>query len=436
MSVKKVRHASEVHQEGLDCDINITVDSNEVDRLIKWKFSSFRNKASMKGFRPGKIPDHIIVQKFGQGLYEELTNEIVRVAGSEALQESGLEAIGQPKLELDQDLVEQGKDFIFSLKFETYPEIPDFNASDLTVSTVECVINDSDIDMVIENIKKKAYKLTEVDNEAAPGDSLLVTYTHKLSNDAGASCEHKAEIILEPELPEEIASVLLGCKSGDEKLIDGVHCSIWDPYLKDKHGHHEHVGEVESIKISVVSVSQREAAEIDGTQWVQFGYQSETLDDLREEIKKDLEFDAKIICQDVNYNVLRPMITNAVDFELPKQPVSEELKRLMVIAKADIDLEQLAQENVKLSLILRDTLKKAKLTVDNERVYEYVMSKSPMKGFFRQFYAKYVLAEEETVNYWSMQVLERQLLDYILNDAVKVVENISLLELKSRAVSE
>ncbi len=80
----------------------------------------FFREASIPGFRKGKVPRPVVMQKFGDGIKEEAKNACLRKFGQQAVKESGLEPVATPSatdVEFDPE-----KGMSFTVVVEVRPE--------------------------------------------------------------------------------------------------------------------------------------------------------------------------------------------------------------------------------------------------------------------------------------------------------------------------
>jgi FKBP-type peptidyl-prolyl cis-trans isomerase (trigger factor) len=79
-------------------------------------------------------------------------------------------------------------------------------------------------------------------------------------------------------------------------------------------------------------------------------------------------------------------------------------------------------------------MQKKRIELDNERMFEYVKTRSPMAGPYRDYYAHLVSQNKDMMQMSAMTVIERQLLDDLLHEVQKETSALSYQELQSKEV--
>ena len=102
--------------------LTITVSAEEVEKALQAAYLKQRSKISLPGFRKGKVPRQMIEKMYGpEVFYDEAANNMIPDAYAKAYDESELDIVSQPKIEVVQ--MEKGKPFIFTAEVATKPEV-------------------------------------------------------------------------------------------------------------------------------------------------------------------------------------------------------------------------------------------------------------------------------------------------------------------------
>ncbi|MFQ9509806.1 MAG: trigger factor family protein, partial [Lachnospiraceae bacterium] len=93
--------------------LTIEVSAEEFEQALQTAYLKNRKKINVQGFRKGKAPRQIIEKMYGVGIfYEDAANEVIPEAYSKAADESGLDIVSRPEVDVIQ--IEKGKPFIFT----------------------------------------------------------------------------------------------------------------------------------------------------------------------------------------------------------------------------------------------------------------------------------------------------------------------------------
>lgn len=119
MNWKQLENQYEFHRLSVEAEWSeLIADYNDL-------ISGYR-KLSIPGFRPGKVPQALIVRRFAKEIFEDLSQRSAQRFGREAIREAGIEAWGT--VEMENVVCEKGERFFAELRFIPFPEIklPDF----------------------------------------------------------------------------------------------------------------------------------------------------------------------------------------------------------------------------------------------------------------------------------------------------------------------
>ena len=99
--------------------LTIEADAAEFEEALQKAYLKNRNRISVQGFRKGKAPRSIIEKLYGAGIfYEDAANLIIPDAYEKAAQESGLEIVSRPEIDVEQ--IEKGNPIISQIQIHIY----------------------------------------------------------------------------------------------------------------------------------------------------------------------------------------------------------------------------------------------------------------------------------------------------------------------------
>ena len=93
---------------GLKREFEITITNKTINELVQNKISELAPKASIPGFRPGKVPHNIIKSRFGKQIFGEVVNESLNNASKKIVDDFKINAATQPKMDVKS--LDEGKD--------------------------------------------------------------------------------------------------------------------------------------------------------------------------------------------------------------------------------------------------------------------------------------------------------------------------------------
>ncbi len=203
--------------------LDVEVPQDVVTQAYEGKVTQAMKKVQINGFRPGKVPRNIVVQRFGAAIRQDAIQEIVDNVIREELQKNEINPVSQPTvIELD-DNKESG------LKFKAVVEIdPDFELAEgygsLGIVPADVTVTEEEISAELTEWRKRLATWTVVDRESKDGDVVKGEYLYLAIEDESRDLPEKPVFRVEigntgtPDFDKQ----LLGLKAGDEKEVKFV----------------------------------------------------------------------------------------------------------------------------------------------------------------------------------------------------------------------
>ncbi|MCP4009031.1 MAG: trigger factor [Proteobacteria bacterium] len=408
--------------------ITITIDADIFDKAVKTQLARFSKNARIPGFRKGKVPQKMLEQQFGGASLKEAIDNLINEYYPKALQQE--ELIPASLLNISPTQVERGKDFVFDVEIEVYPEIDTPDLKGESIEQVEVEVADEDIDRTLANIQKRRTEFTESDKAAGEGDKLIIDFTGTIDGEpfTGGNGEGAELVLGEGRFMEEFETNLTGTKKGDEKVFK-------IKFPKDYHGT-DVAGKTAEFAVKVTMVNQGTLPELDDAFAKGMGVDGGVAA-MRVEVRTGLEREMQQKLRSSTRDQVFKALSEKYDFPLPKAPVEEEIDRAM--AEVTQQMEQqgmsdakdvLKRENyeapskqrVKLGLLIRAVVEAEKIEPDNDKVESRL---AEMAGSYAEpeQYIEYIRGDENQLNQIAGGVIEEQVVEHLLASAkVKKVE--------------
>ncbi len=156
---------NDISQSEREVEVILSYDEirSEIDSEVKKQTS----KIQVPGFRKGKVPKHIIKQRFGESLEFEASEKVANTKFWQIAKEKDLRPIGQPTMtDLDFNIE---KDFKFKIKYEVMPEIEVKDYTDQLIEVPDLIVKTEEVEKEIEHILRS--NSTQEDVELIGDDS-------------------------------------------------------------------------------------------------------------------------------------------------------------------------------------------------------------------------------------------------------------------------
>jgi trigger factor len=167
--------------------ITVSIPKEDYAKDFKKEMVKFQTKATIKGFRPGKVPMPMVEKLYGKSILADIVNKKVEDELVSYLQNSGLAMLGQPLPSMTQDIIKfdikdlKDFDFKFDIGFRPTFDLQGVNTSD--VYDYYSIITPEDaIDKEVMRIRRELGEQGET-TEALEEDDILYLSGKELDAD-------------------------------------------------------------------------------------------------------------------------------------------------------------------------------------------------------------------------------------------------------------
>ncbi|MBS1959043.1 MAG: trigger factor [Bdellovibrionales bacterium] len=213
----------------------VTIPAEKVTKTVEKKYIEAQRTASIKGFRPGKVPLNMVKQYYGEDVRNRALNTLINETYSEAIKKHPMRIVGDPQIEgLEHDHgdgkththlhLNEGEAMTYVALVEVVPEIDPKDYKGLTVEKISPDVTKEDVEAVKKNLLERKAEVTPVERAARMGDFVDFKFDGKLKtgkefvSDANLSGDRQAEIGSGQLIPDFELN-LVGMKSGDTKTF-------------------------------------------------------------------------------------------------------------------------------------------------------------------------------------------------------------------------
>ncbi len=200
-------------QRRLTLEVPADIVSSEFHRA----YADIQRRASLPGFRPGKVPLALIQAKFKKAAEEDVVEHLLKSAYRQAITNTHLEPIALPVFS-EVAPPDPNKKMVFHVLVEVVPVIGPLQYQGLPISSAEVTIDESDIDAALRTMQETQGQLQVCpdDHVVAPSNYLVIDYTIRESVPPVSGRRQMGEMIQVGvgKLPPEIEEALLGKQRG------------------------------------------------------------------------------------------------------------------------------------------------------------------------------------------------------------------------------
>jgi len=157
--------------------VDVEVPAEDVDRGVSRAARGLAREMRMPGFRAGKAPPSLVVQRLGYGtVLQEAIRESLPGWYEEGLLRSGISPVGDPDIEIVTAPEAEGEPLSFKFEIGVRPKAALGEYKGLEVGRAEAAPSEEIVEREIERIREGFARLEPVERAAADGDVLLIDY--------------------------------------------------------------------------------------------------------------------------------------------------------------------------------------------------------------------------------------------------------------------
>jgi trigger factor len=317
----------------LTSKISIEITPEDYQEKVDKAIKDYQKKATIPGFRPGKVPFGMIKKMVGAEVLADEINKLLNDRLYKYIEEQKLDIFGDPFLNEDKAAENQPESGIFNFEFELAmkPEVDVDIENDFTVPYLKINTTEEEIDSMVERYRKRGATKTTVEVSQI-GDVLEIKRLDETGKEDISTEEFEID---SKKLKEEEIEKFIGLKSGDSVAfsIAGVFATEQDAleYLGDGFVEEEIPSEV--INYEVVKIERLEPAELTPEFFKEIFYDEEikTVEDFRNRIRGLYDTYRDQDAETHFYKVAMKTIADKANIELPDELLK---KRLVENAKA------------------------------------------------------------------------------------------------------
>ena len=302
--------------------LTIEVSAEEFGKAMQKAYQKQKNHISLPGFRKGKAPMAMIEKMYGpQVFYEDAANILMPEAYANAADESGLDIVSQPDIEVTQ--IEKGKTFIFTAEVAVKPEVVlgGYKGVEVEKKTVE--VTDEEIQAELLKEQEKNSRITAVEGRAVEnGDLVVLDFEGFVDGEAfqGGKGEQYPLTIGSGAFIPGFEEQLIGAEVDKEVEVNVI--------FPEDYQAEELKGKAATFKCTVHKIEKKELPELNDD-FAKDVSEFDTLEEYKADIKKNIE-ESKLedIRRDKEDAVLTKVIEDA-QMEIPEAMIETQTRQMM-----------------------------------------------------------------------------------------------------------
>ena len=362
--------------KGLNKDLKVFIDKETMNSYMDEKYEEIKKTVNLKGFRPGKVPKHVLKTQFGKAVFGEVLDKVLKETSTKALEENKIKPAGQPKLDLK--TYGEDKDLEYVLSITELPKVNIKSLENIKFDQYSVKIEESETDKRINEIAKNqpTFKDALPEANAKEGDLVTLDYLATIDGKDFKGNEGKnTQLTLGKDLfLKGFDKQLIGVKKNEEKKVEAI--------LPENFPEKELVNKKAQFNCKIINIQNPDEVKIDDTFAKNLG--AKDLTDLKTLISKQINDEYKNSLDQLSKNQILKEIEKIKVDELPENLIEEEVKILSQgmsddeAKKNKFKFTERAKTRIKTGLILNEFGEENKINVTEQEIQAEVQKQLRM----------------------------------------------------------
>ncbi|MBN4002568.1 trigger factor [Nostoc sp. LPT] len=434
-------------QIGLEIEITPEITKQTYEQVIK----NLASTANIPGFRKGKVPRPILLQRLGTTRIKAAAlEELIQDGIEQAVKQEAIPAIGQPQLRSSfEDLInnyEPGKPLTISAAVDVEPEVNLVQYTDLQAKAEEVKFDLEQVENTLDKERQELATLIPVEGRAAQiSDIAVVDFKGSFARVEGEDETAELEPIpgaeatdFQVELQEDkfIPGFILGIVGMNPEETKEIAAQFPDPYANE-----ELAGKAATFTVTLKELKEKELPEVNDD-FAQEISDFESLEELRASLVERYQKEADDKTKTNKQEALLTELLKHVEVDLPATLIEQEVDAMLTqtairLSQQGLDVRKLftqdiigqlrersrteAIERIKRSLSLREIGKRESIEVTPEEIAARVTE------LLEQYSEEQDVDEDKLRSIVENELLTEKIIDWLLeHSSVELVPEGSL----------
>ncbi len=408
--------------------ITVEVPAAELDKALKQAYDRQKSRISIRGFRKGHVPMNVIEKIYGDDVfYEDAANILVSQEYPKAYEESGLDIVSSPKIDITQ--IEKGKDFIFTAEVATKPDVTLGKYEGVTVTKIDTSVTDEEVEKDIEAQLKRNARTVTKDGAAENGDKVVIDFDGSVDGEhfEGGKAEYYTLELGSHSFIDNFEDQIVGHKAGDEFDVNVT--------FPENYQEKSLAGKAAVFAIKLHEVKTDEVPTLDD-EYVSDTTDFDTVDEYKADVKKQLEVRKENEAKRTKEDEALTKIVEKSDMDLPDAMVDTQVNNIIQdysrnLAQSGLSFQQFLQysgqtidkfrentrpeaiKRIKTSLCLEKIAEEQKLEATDEDVDKKIDDMAKQYGMKSEDLKKNI--QDDELDTFKEQIRMEKAIDFVMD---------------------
>ncbi|KAF1085649.1 Trigger factor [Sporotomaculum syntrophicum] len=318
--------------------LDVEVDAEQLADALEQAYRRLVKDVHVPGFRKGKTPRVVFENFVGKAaLYNEAVEYVIPDAYMQAVDETGIEPVAQPKFDVEQ--VEEGKEVKFKATVRVKPEVTLGQYKGLEAIKPKVEVTDQDVDKELARLQDRHAQLINLEEgTVANGDSILIDYVGRKDGvefEGGQGTDYSLEIGSGSFVPG-FEEQLIGAAVGETRDITVT--------FPENYHNEELKGQEAVFTVTIKGIKRKEIAPLDD-EFAKDVSEFDTLEELKADLFNKLNEAAENMAkQQIMSETLQKAVDNAT-VDIPEEMVDARVDEMIQNMENRIMSQGLTIEN-------------------------------------------------------------------------------------------
>jgi trigger factor len=400
--------------------LDIEVPTEEIESRFDEVARQIQRRASLPGFRPGRVPLDMVRHHFADRVEQEFLETFVPRIASEAVDQARLSPVIPP---LVRNLrFTPGRPLQFEVAVDVRPEVEVKDYRGIPVKRRAHVIEETAVERVLQELREESAVYADLDRPAERGDVVLLDSTRLDANGRrlqGSRLKARRIPLGAPDVLPDLENGLLGAVAGQERTIDIQYPADYPVQ--------ELAGKGARYVVRIRKIQEKKLRDLDDT-FAREVFRLESLEELRSRVRLNLEGEERVRIQREVEAAITDELVRRNPVELPERLTAYMLDRVIAEAVGDRPVDEAlrgelegryrpgVERSLKREVLLGAVARQEKLEAGDEDVAQEIerMAQAEPRQAAR-IRARYQSDERRLALRESL--LERKALDWLINTA-------------------
>lgn len=297
-------------------ELRVSVPADYMRDELERGMAAVMQHAKIPGFRPGKIPRNVLVQKFGPAVTEDIVQRVLQEAYKDALDQVKLYPISPG--EMSEIHFEPGQPLTFRVVVEVLPEVVIPELSEIEVELKEPQAGEEDVEAALQSLREA--QAVVVPSEDPIDDHSVITFDLQELDDSGFPLVGKSQ--------KDITIDMSRQQFGEDfaSRVKGLKCDETANFEFKRAG--AEAGKPLKTQLTIRNVQRKELPELDETFVQSVNPNLSSLDDLRGDLRRYIEARAGHSARQQMFRNLADELLRRSEYSVPPRMLDNYLDRM------------------------------------------------------------------------------------------------------------